>query len=93
MSAPSSRSTGTAATVDGFDAPASFRHPEDAIGPRAQRTINRVVDVAREAFLARGYAGTTIDEIARIANVPRASFDTYLRRSERSCARSAHAGT
>jgi AcrR family transcriptional regulator len=78
MSALSSRSGGAQAATDGFDAPASFRHPADALGPRAQKTINRIVDAASEAFLARGYAGTTIDEIARIANVSRASFYTYF---------------
>jgi AcrR family transcriptional regulator len=65
-------------STDGFEAPASFRHPAEALGPRAQKTIGRIVEAAREAFLARGYAGTTIDEIARIADVSRASFYTYF---------------
>jgi AcrR family transcriptional regulator len=78
MSALSSRSAVAETTDDGFDAPASFRHPAEAVGPRAQKTIGRIVEAARLAFLARGYAGTTIDEISRIANVSRASVYTYF---------------
>jgi AcrR family transcriptional regulator len=63
---------------DAFEPPASFRHAADALGPRAQRTIGRILGAAREAFVARGYAGTTIDEIARIAKVSRASVYTYF---------------
>lgn len=38
----------------------------------------RITEAARDVFLTRGYAGTTIDEIARSADVSRASFYTYF---------------
>lgn len=49
-----------------------------ALGPRAQRTISGIIDATREVFLTHGYVGTTIDEIARVADVSRASFYTYF---------------
>ena len=48
------------------------------LGPRAQRTVARIIQATREVFLTRGYAGTTVDEIANIADVSRASFYTYF---------------
>ena len=54
------------------------RQPADDVGPRAQRTIARIIDAAREVFLQQGYSGTTVDEIARVAEVSRASFYTYF---------------
>ncbi|MET0146516.1 MAG: TetR/AcrR family transcriptional regulator [Ilumatobacteraceae bacterium] len=56
----------------------ALRQPADALGPRAHRTIARIIDATREVFLTRGYAGTTVDEIARVAGVSRASFYTYF---------------
>lgn len=56
----------------------NLRQPAEVAGPRAQRTIRRILDATRDVFLTRGYAGTTIDEIARIADVSRASFYTYF---------------
>jgi len=38
----------------------------------------RILGATRDTFLARGYAGTTIDEITRVAGVSRASFYTYF---------------
>src|SRR5215211_5543773 len=61
-----------------FLSPAVMRQPADALGPRARRTIARIIHATREVFLTRGYAGTTIDEIARVADVSRASFYTYF---------------
>ncbi|MDO8389550.1 MAG: TetR/AcrR family transcriptional regulator [Actinomycetota bacterium] len=61
-----------------FPANAVYRQPADELGPRAQRTIARIVEATREVFLTHGYAGTTIDEIARAADVSRASFYTYF---------------
>lgn len=61
-----------------FPTTAVYRQPADALGPRAQRTIARILEATREVFLTRGYAGTTIDEIARAADVSRASFYTYF---------------
>ena len=73
-----------ASTVDeassggAFLAPATIRQPADGLGPRAHLTIGRIIEATREVFLTRGYAGTTIDEIARAADVSRASFYTYF---------------
>jgi AcrR family transcriptional regulator len=61
-----------------FLSPASLRQPADDLGPRAQRTIARIVEAAREVFLQNGYMGTTVDEIARVAEVSRTSFYTYF---------------
>lgn len=47
-------------------------------GPRAARTIAAILDATREIFLKRGYAGTTIDDIAQLAGVSRPSFYTYF---------------
>ena len=63
---------------DSFLSPAALRQPADGLGPRAQLTIARIIEATREVFLTRGYSGTTIDEIARIADVSRASFYTYF---------------
>jgi AcrR family transcriptional regulator len=77
---PRSPATTSAAPNNGdsFLTPATLRQPADALGPRAQRTIARIVEATREVFLTRGYSGTTIDEIARVADVSRASFYTYF---------------
>ena len=61
-----------------FPVAAVYRQPADELGPRAQRTIARIVEATREVFLTHGYSGTTIDEIARAADVSRASFYTYF---------------
>jgi AcrR family transcriptional regulator len=61
-----------------FLSPAAMRQPADGLGPRAKRTVARIIDATREVFLTKGYVGTTIDEIARIADVSRASFYTYF---------------
>ena len=55
-----------------------MRYPGASLGPRARRTIGLILDATRQIFLARGYAGTTVDEIARVAGVSRASFYTYF---------------
>jgi AcrR family transcriptional regulator len=64
--------------TDAFLAPANMRQPGGSFGPRAQRTIARIIHATREVLLTRGYAGTSIDEIARLADVSRASFYTYF---------------
>jgi AcrR family transcriptional regulator len=56
----------------------SLRQPAPELGARAKRTIARILDATREVFLARGYRGTSIDEITRVAGVSRASFYTYF---------------
>jgi AcrR family transcriptional regulator len=55
----------------------TLRRPAEALGPRANRTIALILAATKEIFLTRGYAGTTIDEITRLAGVSRASFYTY----------------
>lgn len=55
-----------------------MRSPAKELGPRANRTIARILEATRSIFLARGYAGTTIDEIARVAGMSRGSFYTYF---------------
>lgn len=67
-----------ASAGDAFLAPAELRQPAQELGPRAQRTIARIVDATRDVFMTRGYAGTTIDEITKTAEVSRASFYTYF---------------
>lgn len=56
----------------------SLRQPAPELGARAKRTIAKILDATREVFLARGYRGTSIDEITRVAGVSRASFYTYF---------------
>ena len=53
------------------------RMPAPTMGPRAQRTSALIADKARDVFLAKGYFGTSIDDIADAAGVSRASFYTY----------------
>lgn len=55
-----------------------MRHPAEDLGPRAVRTVTRILDATRSIFLTHGYAGTTVDEITRVAGVSRPSFYTYF---------------
>lgn len=57
---------------------ATMRSPAPDLGPRATRMIARILTAARTVFLTKGYAGTTIDEIARTADISRASVYTYF---------------
>jgi AcrR family transcriptional regulator len=56
----------------------ALRQPAKELGPRASRTIAAILAATKQIFQARGYAGTTIDEITRVAGVSRASFYTYF---------------
>lgn len=56
----------------------SVRPEAGDIGPRARRTVDRILEATREVFMTKGYFGTTIDEIAQAAGVSRASFYTYF---------------
>lgn len=69
---------GTTELEQAFPLPVVPRQSADALGPRAKRTITRIVEATREVFLTNGYTGTTIDDIARAADVSRASFYTYF---------------
>jgi len=78
---PAPPTTPDAAITNGahaFLTPAALRQPAGDLGPRAQRTIARIIDATRDVFQSHGYSGTTIDEIARVAEVSRASFYTYF---------------
>ena len=55
-----------------------LRRPGNVLGPRASRTIAKILESTRQIFLVRGYAGTTVDEIMRDAGVSRGSFYTYF---------------
>jgi len=72
------RDVTTAGDDDAFLVPAAVRQPAEGLGPRAKRTIEAILDAARTVFLGKGYAGTTIDEIAQLAGVSRASVYTYF---------------
>ena len=50
----------------------------DPLKKRALRTKQHLIDTAKDLFLERGYAATTIDNIADAAGVSRASFYTYF---------------
>jgi AcrR family transcriptional regulator len=48
------------------------------LGPRAQRTRSRLIATTRSVFLAKGYEGTRVDDIADAAGMSRGSFYTYF---------------
>ena len=49
---------------------------------QAEERQRRVLEVATELFLAQGYGATSIDEIARTADVPTKAFRKGLSRSD-----------
>ena len=68
----------TAAKRGQFDVVPTLRRPAPELGRRARDTIVRILDATRAVFLAQGYGGTSIDDIARHAGISRASFYTYF---------------
>jgi AcrR family transcriptional regulator len=66
-----SRARGARASTPNVD-------PPRALGERALRTRELLIETAKSLFLERGYGGTTIDNIAEVAGVSRASFYTYF---------------
>jgi AcrR family transcriptional regulator len=70
--------SGTSRRVTQFAIRPTVRSPAKELGPRANRAIARILEATRSVFLTRGYGGTTIDEIARVADMSRASFYTYF---------------
>ena len=54
------------------------RSPAPTMGKRAQRTSALIQDKARDVFLAKGYFGARIDDIAEAAGMSRGSFYTYF---------------
>ncbi|MDQ1430284.1 MAG: hypothetical protein QOF40_886 [Actinomycetota bacterium] len=67
-----------AARGEQFKLHGEFRSPAKTMGPRALRTSGLIKERAREVFLAKGYFGTSVEEIAESAGVSRASFYTYF---------------
>lgn len=61
-----------------FGLEGASRMPAPTMGRRAQRTSALILDNARDVFLAKGYAGARIDDIAESAGISRASFYTYF---------------
>ena len=59
------------------------QRPGGIRGPRAQRTIARILDATREVFLTRGYSGTTIDEISNGSPTSRVRRSTPTSPSKR----------
>jgi AcrR family transcriptional regulator len=49
------------------------------IGPKALRTRDLLLEVAKAQFLERGYGETTVEHIAEAAKVSRPTFYTYFR--------------
>jgi AcrR family transcriptional regulator len=79
-----------------FPVSPTLRQPAKDLGPRATRTMAQILEATKSIFLTHGYAGTTVDEIARVAGISRGSFYTYFP-SKRDVllalgAESAHAG-
>jgi AcrR family transcriptional regulator len=67
-----------AARTNDFKLRGEVRSPAKTMGPRALRTSGLIKERAREVFLAKGYFGTSVEEIAEAAGVSRASFYTYF---------------
>jgi AcrR family transcriptional regulator len=74
----SARPSKTAARSHHFPVRPNMRSPAPELGERAMRTIAKILSATKSIFLSRGYRGTTIDEITRVAGVSRASFYTYF---------------
>jgi len=68
----------TATSRRQFPVSPTLRQPAKERGPRAERTVAKILAATKEIFLTRGYIGTTIDEITKAAGVSRASFYTYF---------------
>jgi len=66
------------ARTNQFKLTGEVRSPAKTMGPRALRTSGLIKATAREVFLAKGYYGTSVEEIAEAAGVSRASFYTYF---------------
>ena len=49
--------------------PTHSQHPEPATGSRAERKRAAILDAAGQVFFAKGYVGTSMDEIASVAAV------------------------
>src|SRR5690606_41293865 len=63
----------TAATAGAADTPEA-----GALGERAVRTREAIIEASRKLFLERGYAGTRINNITDACGISRAGFYTYF---------------
>lgn len=70
-----SRSSSTAPVT--MPAP-TMRSPGKVAGPRAQRTVQSILNSARALFLDKGYVSTSVEDITTAAGVSRATFWTYF---------------
>jgi AcrR family transcriptional regulator len=70
--------TDTTRRVETFRSHGERRGPAATSGPRAQRTTALIMATARDVFLAKGYHGLRIEDIADAAELSRASFYTYF---------------
>jgi TetR/AcrR family transcriptional regulator len=52
---------------------------DEALGWRAQRTREAILDASRRLFLEQGYAGTRINNITDACGISRAGFYTYFK--------------
>ncbi len=50
----------------------------DGAAPRKGRKFNQVLDGARTVFLRDGFEGASVDEIARVAAVSKATLYSYF---------------
>ena len=57
------------ARTNEFKLTGEVRSPAKTMGPRALRTSGLIKECAREVFLAKGYFGTSVEEIAEAAGV------------------------
>ena len=63
------RSAGPDGAPNEFKLTGEVRSPAKTMGPRALRTSGLIKECAREVFLAKGYFGTSVEEIAEAAGV------------------------
>lgn len=59
--------------------PSEVTDESAALGPRALRTREAIIDAARGLFLDRGYSGVRISNITNVCGISRAGFYTYFR--------------
>jgi AcrR family transcriptional regulator len=75
------------ASMPAFDPATAFPDTElrnrwPTLGPRALSTVRQIKASAQEALRIKGYADTTIEDIADLAKVSRPTFYTYFRNKD-----------
>ncbi len=61
-----------------FSVMPTLRQPAEERGPRASKTVEKILTATRSILLERGYAGTTVDEIVCFYVLSRSEFYTYF---------------